>query len=155
MNKTAAKTQMAVCFHMDDCKLSHRKKKENDHMIKWLRQEHESIFEDGTGKMEVSRGKIHTCLGMRLDFTAPGQAKVTVFDCLKETLAVWMKAEPNGDSTKTSAAPDNLFKMDEDCKKLNDEKAVAFHNTVAKTLHTTKRARPDTCTSIAFLTTRV
>ena len=124
-------------------------------MIKWLHQEHESVFKDGTGKMEASRGKIHTCLGMRLDFTAPGQAKVTVFDYLEETLEAWMKAEPNGDGTKTSAAPDNLFKTDEDCEKLNNKKAVAFHNMVAKTLHTTKRARPDACTSIAFLTTRV
>jgi len=103
----------------------------------------------------VSRGKIHAHLGMRLDFTAPGQAKMTVFDCLKEMLVAWMKAEPNGDGTKTSAAPDNLFKTDEDCKKLNDKKAVAFHNTVAKTLHTTKRARPDACTLTAFLTARV
>ena len=76
---------MTACFHMDDCKLSYCKKKENDCTIKWLHQEHESVFEDGTGKMEVSRGKIHTCLGMRLDFTVPGQARVTMFDCLKET----------------------------------------------------------------------
>ena len=75
---------------------------------------------------------------MRLDFTVPGQARVTVFDCLKETLVAWMKAEPNSDDTKTSATPDNLFKTDEDCKKLNNEKAVAFHNTVAKTLLITK-----------------
>ena len=105
--------------------------------------------------MEASRGKIHAHLEMRLDFAAPRQARTTVFDCLEETLVAWMKAEPNGDGTKTSAAPDNLFKTDKDCKKLNDKKAVAFHNTVAKTVHTTKQARPDTCTSIMFLTTRV
>jgi hypothetical protein len=32
---------------------------------------------------------------------------------------------------------------------------VEFHNLVSKTLHATKRARPDTCTAITFLTTRV
>jgi hypothetical protein len=32
---------------------------------------------------------------------------------------------------------------------------VEFHNIVAKTLYVTKRARPDSCTPIAFLTTRV
>jgi hypothetical protein len=32
---------------------------------------------------------------------------------------------------------------------------VEFHNLVAKTLYATKRARPDTCTAVAFLTTRV
>jgi hypothetical protein len=45
--------------------------------------------------------------------------------------------------------------MDEDCcEKLYSEKAKVFHNLVAKrTLYTTKRARRDTCTAIAFLTT--
>jgi hypothetical protein len=33
--------------------------------------------------------------------------------------------------------------------------AADFHTFVAKTLHVTKRARPDTCLVIAFLTMRV
>jgi hypothetical protein len=41
--------QMTICFHVDNCKLSHRKKKVMDTMIEYLRQEYESIFEDGTG----------------------------------------------------------------------------------------------------------
>ena len=32
---------------------------------------------------------------------------------------------------------------------------MQFHNLVAKTLYANKRARPDTCTTVAFLTTRV
>ena len=32
---------------------------------------------------------------------------------------------------------------------------MQFHNLVAKTLYATKRALPDTCTAVAFLTTRV
>ena len=68
------------------------------------------------------------------------------------------RASPHGVShrdTKSSAAPEDLFKVDEDCEKLPHDKAVVFHNLVAKTLYATKRARPDTCTAIAFLTTRV
>jgi hypothetical protein len=45
--------------------------------------------------------------------------------------------------------------VDENCEKLKQDKAVEFHNLVAKTLCSTKRARPDTCTAIAFLTTIV
>jgi hypothetical protein len=55
----------------------------------------------------------------------------------------------------TIAAPDSLFKVDESCVKLAQNKAVEFNNLVAKTLYATKRARPDTCTTIVFLTTRV
>ncbi len=54
-----------------------------------------------------------------------------------------------------SPAPDNLFTIDEDCEKLPEDMAADFHTLVAKTLYMTKRARPDTCLSVAFLSTRV
>ena len=57
--------------------------------------------------------------------------------------------------SKSSAAPDNLFVVNEDCKKLPDDVAASFHTIVAKVLYVTKRARPDTSLAIAFLTTRV
>jgi hypothetical protein len=78
-----------------------------------------------------------------------------MFDHLDDTLTVFEKIEPNGGGTKTSAAPTNLFTVNEECEKLPDGKAVESHNVVAKTLYVTKRARPDACTPIAFLTTRV
>jgi hypothetical protein len=76
-------------------------------------------------------------------------------DYVQEILDAFDKAEPKGSGTKNSATPSNLFKVDEDCEKLKEKEATAFHNLVAKTLCATKRARPDTCTPIAFLTTRV
>jgi hypothetical protein len=54
-----------------------------------------------------------------------------------------------------TAAPDDLFKVDEDAVKLDQAKARAFHNITAKGIYVTKRARPDISLSIAFLTTRV
>jgi hypothetical protein len=73
-NKTIKGKQMTICFHVDDCKLSHRSPKVTDQMINWLRREYESIFEDGLGEMTVSRGKVHTYLGMTLDYMVRGQA---------------------------------------------------------------------------------
>jgi hypothetical protein len=154
-NKIIEGEQMTICFHVDDCKLSHRKKTVMDRMIGYLRQEYKSIFEDGSGAMKVSRGKIHKYIGMTLDYSVPGQVKITMLEYVNEILAAFNKAEPKGGGTNTSAAPDSLFKVDEDCKKLAQVKAVEFHNLVAKTLYAIKRARPDTCTAIAFLTTRV
>ena len=69
-NKMIDIQQMTICYYMDDCKLSHRRSKVYDQMIKWLRQEYESIFEDGLRKMTVSRGKVHKYLGMTLDYTS-------------------------------------------------------------------------------------
>jgi hypothetical protein len=154
-NKIIEGEHMTICFHVDDCKLSHCKKTVMDRMIGYLRQEYESIFEDGSGAMTVSRGKIHKYLGMMLDYSVPGQVKITMLEYVNEILAAFDKTEPKGGGTKTSAAPDSLFKVDKDCEKLAQVKAVEFHKLVATTLYATKRARPDTCTAIAFLTTRV
>jgi hypothetical protein len=154
-NKIIEGKQMTICFHVDDCKLSHHKKKVMDTMIEYLRQEYESIFEYGTGSMTVSRGTIHKYLGMNLDYTVRGQVKITMFDYVEEILTDFYKAETKGCGTKTSAAPDSLFKVDESCVKLAQNKAVEFHNLVVKKLYATKRERPDTCTAIEFLTTRV
>jgi hypothetical protein len=92
---------------------------------------------------------------MTLDYTVRGQVKITMFDYVDEILTAFDKAEPKGGGTKTSAAPGSLFKVDESCAKLGQNKDVDFHNLVAKTLYATKRARPDTCTAIALLTTRM
>ena len=60
---------MTIYFHVDDCKLSHLSTKTNEKMIKHLRKEYESIFKDGSVKMDVSTGKVHKYLGMALDYT--------------------------------------------------------------------------------------
>jgi hypothetical protein len=55
-----------------------------------------------------------------------------MFDYVDEIINAFDKAEPKGGGTKSSAAPDDLFKVNEDCEKLPPEKAVEFHNLVAK-----------------------
>jgi hypothetical protein len=152
-----------VCFHVDDCKISHEHPKVVDETIDWLRAECESIFEDGSGAMKVHRGKVHKYLGMTLDFSHKGQCIVTMHDYLDGILKAYDAAidkHKNGFLTVTKQryeppAPDNLFMVNEDCEKLLEDMATDFHTIVAKTLYVTKRARPDTCLSIAFLTTRV
>jgi hypothetical protein len=146
---------MTICFHVDDCKLSHGKTKVMDRMIEYLRQEYDSIFEDGSGAMTVSRGKVHKYLGMTLDYTACGQVKITMFNYVNDIITAFDKAEPKCRGTKTSTAPDSLFKVDENCEKLKQDKAAEFNNLVVNTLYSIKRARPDTCTAITFLTKRV
>ena len=76
-----------------------------------------------------------------------------MIDFLDKVLLSFYKAEPKGGVTKTSAAPENLFKVDKDCEKLPQSKTVQFHNPVANNVYATKRARPDTCTAVAFLRT--
>ncbi len=72
-NKIVDGTQMTIFFHVDDWKLSHHSSRANDNMIDWLNQEYESIFEDGSGEMTVSRGRVQKYLRMTLDYTVRGQ----------------------------------------------------------------------------------
>ena len=77
---------------MDDCKISHVSPKVIDDMIAWLRQEYESIFTDGSGKMKVARGKVHKYLGMTLDFATAKLVKVTMIDYVDEIVVAYDKA---------------------------------------------------------------
>jgi hypothetical protein len=87
-------------------------------MIDWLRQEYESIFEGGSGRMTVGSGRVHKYLGMTLDYTVRGRVNISMFDYVDQIINAFYKAKPKGGGTKSSAAPDDLFKVDKDCKKL-------------------------------------
>jgi hypothetical protein len=91
-NKIIEDEQMTICFHVYDCKLSHLKKTVMERMSGYLWQEYESIFEDGSGAMTVSRGKIHKYLGMTLDYSVPGQVKIIMLNYVNEILAAFDKA---------------------------------------------------------------
>ncbi len=47
-NKTVNGKQITICFHVDDCKISHESTKVVDESIDWLQAKYESIFEDGS-----------------------------------------------------------------------------------------------------------
>jgi hypothetical protein len=162
-NKTIKGKQLTICFHVDDCKISHVNVRVVDYTIDWLRTEYESIFTDGSGKMKVARGKVHTYVGMTLDFTESKIVKVTMFAYIDEIVQAWDKAcseikdgcVVSGRKRIATAAPDDLFKVDEDAMKLDQAQAKAFHNLTAKMIYVAKRARPDISLAVAFLTTRV
>ena len=104
---------------------------------------------------------------MTLDFSTKRQVKMTMTDYVSEIiqardeaeLKAWdgyVEAKKRKLRNRTSAAPEDLFKIDEDAAKLPCEQASVFHHIVAKALYyISKRARPDTCVAIAFLSTRM
>jgi hypothetical protein len=101
-----------------------------DDTIDWLRSEYESIFEDGSGAMKVHHGKVHKYLGMSLDFSHKGQCRVSTYDYVDGILEAFDDAvkkynvgylKVGKHRSKLSAAPDNLFVVNEDCKTLSDE----------------------------------
>ena len=105
--------------------------------------------------MSVSRGKIHTYLGMKLDSSIPGQVQITMLDYIQEIFDVCNKAESSGKGKEPSAASDNHFMIDNDCENLNKAKKEQFYTAVAITIYATKRTRLDTYTASTYLTTEV
>jgi hypothetical protein len=166
VNKWVNGKQLNVCFHVDDCKILHVCSRVVTDIIDWLRSEYEIVFKDGSGLMKVHLGKTHKYLGMSLDFSHVNQCRITMIDYVDEIVAAYVKASSElndgfttvykkSNCSRTSAAPDDLFIVDEDAEKLSEEGQMAFHHLVAKTLYISKRARPDISTAVAFLTTRV
>jgi hypothetical protein len=147
--------QQTCGFHVDDVVLTCADVSTNDHFIDTLQQEYKSVFVDSSGKMTVHRSKVHDYLGMRLDFSVESQVKASMLDYIDGILTDWKKVASDAQGTKASAAPRDLFVVNEDCEKLEKKQAKGFHYFVAKTLLATKRVRPDTGTSISLLTTRL
>jgi hypothetical protein len=108
--------------------------------------------------MKMTRGKVHKYLGMMLDFAISKIVKVNMLEYVDEIIGSWDKAcsELNdgykaisGCKRIATAAPNDLFKVDEDAVKLDQVRAKAFHNITAKGIYVTKRVRPDISLSIA------
>ena len=66
-NRMVNKKQQTNFWHVESCKLIHMDQNTNDKLIEWLKQEYEIIFEDGSGKLNVNRGKTHKHLGITMD----------------------------------------------------------------------------------------
>ena len=110
---------MTKLFQVDECKLSHRERNFNDRMIKWLRQEYESIFKDGSRKMTVSRGKVYEYLVITLDYTVHSQVRIMMLSYIEEIFTTFDNADPKWKGTKSSAAPNDIFVVNADCKKID------------------------------------
>ena len=54
---------------------------------------------------------------MTLDYTVSGIARIGILEYIKEILTAFNKIYPNNSGTKSSAAPDKLFKVDKDREK--------------------------------------
>jgi hypothetical protein len=133
---------------VDDLKSSHKDSKVNDQFDKWLQENYGEH-----GEVMIHRGKKHDHLGMELDFSEKGKVKIGMTEYVASMLEVFPERLKSTDTAVTPAS-DGLFNEDQG-KKLNKERADAYHTMVAKALFLCKRARSDIQPTIAVLYTRV
>ena len=148
-NKIENGHQMTVLWHVDDLKASHVHIDVLENLVTYLR----GFYDDEEiGKIKVNYGPRFDFVGMVLDYSKPGKLIVDMRDYVKKMLE-----EFKYDIKKIAKTPaaNHLFKVDDNCEKLNNKMKEDFHTFVAKNLFLCKRARPDIQTAVAFLTTRV
>jgi hypothetical protein len=75
-SKTVNGTQMTVCWHVDDLKVSHVDPKEVRKFGKWLSKTY------GVS-VATHRGKVHDYLGMIFDFSEKGKVMINMIEYLK------------------------------------------------------------------------
>jgi hypothetical protein len=146
-NKTVNGTQMTVCWHMDDLKVSHGDPKEVTKFGEWLSKTY------GVS-VAVHRVKVHDYLGMIFDFLKKGKVMINMIEYLKNIINNFPKEII---ATRTSPAADHLFIVRNPSlvTPLPEEQARAFHHAAAQLLFLSARARRDVQPATAFLTTRV
>ena len=146
-NKEVNGSQMTVTWHVDDLKVSHKDPAEVTKFLLAMAR----IYGKG---ITVTRGKIHTYLGMDFDYSTPQTVKVSMIKYAKQCLNYFPEIIT---STSSSPAADHLFTVREEgeAKLLPEEQAQQFHHSVAQLLFLCMRARPDLQTAISFLTKRV
>jgi len=104
-NREVKGKQQTVRFHVDDIMSSHNDPKVNDDFHKWA----QSVY--GTYKnVTCTRGKVHTFLGMTLDFRTKGKFKVCMDEYIKKMLEEFPKFK-DIDIADTPPAKANLFEV--------------------------------------------
>jgi hypothetical protein len=98
----------------------------------------------------VKRGKVHEYLGMKFDFSNPGEVFISMTKYTKEIVS---DSGVTGFADTPAAA--DLFEINETSNSLDNNQREIFHRLVAQCLYVVTRTRPDASLPVIFLTTRV
>jgi len=143
-NKTEADgSQTTIVLHVDDMFVSNLKVEH----LRNLNMQLQEIY----GQTKFKEGEVLDYLGLRLDFTVPGEASITMDRAVAEILR---EAGANI-KMRTTPATEQLFEVRCDAPTCTESERVHFHSMTAKLLYVSKRVRPECLTAVSFLTTRV
>ena len=143
MNMMIDGHQCTVLWHVDDLKVSHKHEKVVMNVLKYL--------EDCYGKLSVTLGKIHTYIGMDIEYIGR-KVKISMKHYLEEAIEAFL--DHLTDDVHTPAAS-HLFNVNPTSEKLPEEKRQILHSIVAKLLYVATKGHPDIYLPIVFLTSRV
>ena len=126
--------QQTVTWHVDDLKSSHVNLEVNDQFAKWCKDTYGS---DKLGQVKVMRGKRHDYLAMIMDFSQDGALIIDMKYYIEGMIADFSYAIKSNSTTPWTK---KLLKVQEDAKKLEEERRSIFHTFVMKSMFLCKRA---------------
>jgi hypothetical protein len=135
-------TQCTAAVHVDDLLITST----DENMIEGLAEGLRARY----GEISKTNGTILNYLGMVLDFTTPGETRVTMKGFVEDMLHT-------GGVTGGAKTPatEGLFELRADAPICIELRRREFHSLVAKMLYLAKKSRPECLTAVAFLVTRV
>ena len=107
-NKRVKGTYLMVVWHVNDLKISHKRKQVMEDFVKWL----DMTYSDKNGKVTVTRGTKHVYLGMTLDYSTLGVLKVDMRDYVSNMLQEYRKDQKIGTPNPVEEYP-NLPNQDQ------------------------------------------
>jgi hypothetical protein len=143
-NKDSGVNQISIYLHVDDMLVTSL----NNDSIKELHLNLQKKF----GSMVLHEGKVHSFLGMSLDFSETGTVQIVMDKFIGELLN---KASVPGTASALTPAGDNLFVVREDAIKVNESKQEKLHSWMASLLYLCKHGRPDLSIAVCHLSRRV
>jgi hypothetical protein len=85
---------------------------------------------------------------MTLDFTVPGEVKVTMIPYVKEIVQQFAEFD-DSDSTAATPAAEHLFKVNDETTPLTERQATIFHNFVARVSISFETSQADIATAVS------
>lgn len=137
-----AGVQCTATVHVDDLLIMSKSKSMITELAEGLRSRY--------GEITLTHGPIVNYLGMVLDLSIVGEARVSMSGYVDEVLAI--SGVPGNAKTP---ATDGLFDIRATALPVSEEIRAWFHKVVAMMLYLAKRTRPECLTAVAYLATRV
>ena len=102
------------------------------------------------GGVTSKKGSVHDYLGIKWDFSNPGQVQLSMQGYVKDIFSKYKEAKP-----QRAPANENLFVVSEASPLLTKDKQEMFHSLVMTLHYIAKRVRPDLLTSTSWCASRV
>ena len=140
--------QITLLFHTYNVMITHGMANVVSDQIKLLDGFHGKNY-----PLTVTRGKIHECLGMTIDFRNKWIIAFLQHDAIKK---FWRSLPPElKGPCRSTPAPVNLFKVDSESPRVDSNLQEKHHAATAKSLWFSQRSRTDPQISTGFHCTRV